>query len=136
MYSDVDVDDDSEEDPDFKLTDKSLFPTPHDLFKLEVSSTTTVDDLITHVLTKANSGRARQILRENLILCVTEDESIIETFQDTDKVEMIDTDSNNRYGAKKIACLMETRNKKAGANEKTLELNWSKATLGKRAGIN
>ena len=80
MYSDVGGDDDSEEDPDFKLTDKSLFPTSHDLFKLEVSSSTTVDDVITHVLNKANTGRARPILRENLILCVAEDECIVETF--------------------------------------------------------
>ena len=135
FFRDIPEDDDSEEDPDFKTVDPSLYCVPHEVYKFEVTKSTTGAEAIEQVLDKANATRKRQILPENLVLCTVEDGEIQEEFSNDMKLEDIDTDGT-RYGAKKTVVLLEKRAKKAAsADEKIIELNFSRVTLGKRGNI-
>lgn len=96
-------DDNEDEDPDYRDPHQFVH-TEHLVYNFHIDANTTVGEIKKKVLDRCSKIGERQIHIENLKLGLVKWGEMVESFNDSDKVEMID-----QSGANVLTCLMETR---------------------------
>jgi hypothetical protein len=98
-------DDDSEEDPDYKVA-SNYVQSEHLVFHFEIDSNTIVGDIKKQVIDNVVKIGSREIRPENLQLGIIKWGEMISYYEDSDKVEPID-----QSGANVLTCFIETQPK-------------------------
>lgn len=120
----VSTSDDEEDDPDYKVDNECIVRNEHPQLSIQVNSSTTVYDLKKEVIEQVAQIGKRKIHPENLLLCVSSSGEIDATYDDSDKVESVDT-SGYAQKIHFIEVRKESLKEKDSDNIKSTELNFS-----------